>query len=462
MVSFRSLALFCVVPGVLAAQQPSEIQQILERLNRLEQENRALAAEVQQLKAALAAVQPAAAAAQPAETTTVAAPPAENAAAAPTVEERLSIQQSRIEEQAQTKVESSQKFPLTLAGMALFNTFLNSRYNAGEEYPTAAQLAPRTEFASATLRQTTIGLVFHGPQTFLGGTVHGSVFMDFYTGGLNFNSTFRLRTGTIDLDWKTRRIMVGIDKPIFNPRDPASLAQVGISPLTGAGNLWLWLPQARFEQDLKLSGSTGFQLVTGVVETHETPPYNNAAAASTVAPNRPGIEGRYEFYHDLGEDRRIELATGFHASMTHAAGLSIPSQVISFDWLLKPARRTEITGVFFTGQNVANLGTGAINNGYYVYGREGNAITSRGGWSQLTVHATRRLDFHTFGGFQYYLSDEIGAGTATRNVQYGVNLFYHIAPNVIFGPEISQIRTLYRANGTRLLNHYDLALGYLF
>ncbi len=47
-------------------------------------------------------------------------------------------------------------------------------------------------------------------------------------------------------------------------------------------------------------------------------------------------------------------------------------------------------------------------------------------------------------------------------LQYGANLFYRIAPNVIFGPEISQLRTLYLANGTRLTNHYDLALGYLF
>jgi hypothetical protein len=53
-------------------------------------------------------------------------------------------------------------------------------------------------------------------------------------------------------------------------------------------------------------------------------------------------------------------------------------------------------------------------------------------------------------------------GDATRNEQYGLNLFYRIAPNVIFGPEISQIRTLYVANGTRLLNHYDVALAYLF
>src|SRR5581483_4684187 len=112
-----------------------------------------------------------------------------------------------------------------------------------------------------------------------------------------------------------------------------------------------------------------------------------------------------------------------------------------------------LSGVFFTGENVANLGTGAINNGYAVYGSGGFAIAARGGWSQLTLHASRRLDFHLFGGFQYYESAVLGNGAAGRNTQYGVNAFYHLAPNVILAPEISQIRTIYLGNGVRLLNH---------
>ena len=64
--------------------------------------------------------------------------------------------------------------------------------------------------------------------------------------------TMRLRTGSMEIDWATRSIMAGVEKPIFNPREPSSLAQVGVSPLTGAGNLWLWMPQVRFEQDFAL------------------------------------------------------------------------------------------------------------------------------------------------------------------------------------------------------------------
>ena len=232
-------AALCLFSALLSAQsQPSpELKSILDRLDRLEQENRSLSEQVKELRSELAAARG------------EAAPAAAPAAAQPSTEERLDVQQRQIEEQAQTKVEASQKFPIRLTGMALFNTFLDSRQNGGAAYPTVA--APGTELAGATLRQTIVGLEFSGPRTFLGGTVRGSVYMDFSSGSAPLAQTMRLRTGSIELDWKSRSILVGVEKPIFNPREPDSLAQVAISPLTGAGNLWLWIPQVRLEQDLK-------------------------------------------------------------------------------------------------------------------------------------------------------------------------------------------------------------------
>jgi len=50
----------------------------------------------------------------------------------------------------------------------------------------------------------------------------------------------------------------------------------------------------------------------------------------------------------------------------------------------------------------------------------------------------------------------------TKNMLFGGNLFFRVAPNVLFGPEVTQTRTLYVAGGTRINNHYDMALAYLF
>jgi hypothetical protein len=391
---------------------------------------------------------------------TASAPSASSAEATP--QEQLDIQGQRIEEQAQTKVEASQRFPLSLTGMALVNTFLNSRQNGGSDYPTAASTTEGSDRAGATMRQTVLGLVYHGPQAFLGGNVHGAVYMDFYQGAAPLQEWIRLRTGTIQVDWATRSIMAGIDKPIFNPREPDSLAQVGVSPLTGAGNLWLWLPQLRLEQDFSLGARSGLRARLGAVETHEVNPYAQATATGKIEAVRPGLEGRLEGYHKLDDDRRLELSVGFHASTTHAGGFSIPSNLVSLDWFMNPWRRVEFSGAFFSGQNVANLGTGAVNQGYSLYGNYAEAIRSQGGWGQFTIHTVRRLDFHLFSGQQDYDAGDLRPGSVGRNLMFGGNLFFRVAPNVLVGPEISQLRSFYLGLGTRINNHYDMAFAYLF
>ena len=435
-----------LAPPLLRAQNPPGNAAILRRLDRLEQENRAMAEEIRALRLELSAAHTA---------------PETPAAAPETVEEKVDIQGQRIEEQAQTKVEASQKFPIKLSGMVLVNAFVNSRQNGGSDYPTAASAIPGGDRAGATVRQSIVGLEYNGPRTFLGGAVHGSLFMDFYQGPTPLQQWIRLRTATIQMDWKTRNIKLGVDKPIFNPRDPDSLAQVGVSPLTGAGNLWLWMPQIRLQQDFSLGRSSGVNAQIGAVETHEANPYGGEAPGVKIEAVRPGLEGRVMAWHKLDDNRRLEIAAGFHASTTHAAGFSIPSNLVSIDWFFNPWRRVEFSGAFFSGQNVANLGTGAINQGYYIDYNSAEAIDSTGGWGQVTIHTIRRLDFHRFTGQQDY--EAAGqAGSVTLNLVYGGNLYFRVAPNVLFGPEITQTRTFYWGEGLRINNHYDMALAYLF
>src|SRR5664280_2836064 len=363
----------CLAPVSLCAQTAPDLAKIVERLDRLEQENRALSEQVRALQAQLGTPAP----------------------VPPTVEDRLDIQQQRIEEQAQTKVEASQKFAIRLAGMALFNAFLNSKQSGGADYPVTA--APTgAGHSGATVRQTIVGLEFGGPRALWGGKVNGSVYMDFFAGGTN--STMRMRTASLEIAWKDRSVAAGLEKPIFNPREPSSLGQVGISPLTGAGNLWLWLPQVRFEQEFHLDASTGLLLQVGAVQTREIGPY---AGTATPEAARPAAEGRVNFHHKLDDGRRMEIAAGFHASTTHAGGQSIPSNLFAMDWFFNPWKAVEFSGVFYSGQNVAHLGSGT-RQGFAVYQDYGKtygyAVESKGGWGQLTLHVLPRLDFHLFTG----------------------------------------------------------------
>ena len=245
--------------------------------------------------------------------------------------------------------------------MALFNAFVNSKQSGGADYPVVA--APTgAGHAGATVRQTIIGLEFGGPRTIWGGKVNGSVYMDFFAGATN--SALRIRTASIEIDWKNRSMMAGLEKPIFNPREPSSLAQVGISPLTGAGNLWLWLPQVRFEQDLRLGAIQRVARADRRGADARDRPVRRALSCRKR--RAPAAEGRFNFYHKLDEDRRLEIAAGFHASTTHAAGQSIPSNLFSLDWFFNPWKPVEFTGVFYSGQNVAHLGSGT-RQGFAVY-----------------------------------------------------------------------------------------------
>ena len=445
-------------PLWLGAQAQPDLAQILERLDKLERDNRALSEEVRSLRARLDST-------GDSKTTPSAdletVPGADTPGTLPspaTVEEKLDIQGKRIDEQEQTKVEASQKFPIRLTGMALFNAFMNSKQNGGTEYPVVAS-APGAGLAGATLRQTIIGLDFRGPGTFWGGNVHGSVYMDFSAGATN--SAMRLRTGSIEIDWKDRNVMVGLEKPIFNPREPSSLAQLAVSPLTGSGNLWLWLPQVRVEQDFSFARSTGLRAQMGVVQTHETGPYPGSTFTGTVEASRPALEGRYEFYHNLDDERRLEIASGFHTSQTHVAGTSVASNLFSLDWFFNPWRRLEFTGAFYSGQNVAPLGEG-YQQGFGIYYHRVEPVHSMGGWAQITLHVAPRLDFHLFSGQQDDRNSDLDAGRIGKNLLFGGNLYYHLAPNVILGLETTQLRTAYIGQGIRINNHYDLALGYLF
>jgi hypothetical protein len=426
-----------LAPVSLCAQTAPDLAKILERLDRLEEENRALTEQVRALQAQLGTA------------ATVPAP------APATVEERLDIERQRTEEQAQTKVEASQKFPIRLAGMALFNAFANSKQSGGVDYPVTA--APTgAGHDGATVRQTILGLEFDGPRAIWGGKVNGSVYMDFFTAGTN--STMRLRTASVEIAWQDRSAMAGLEKPIFNPREPSSLAQVGVSPLTGAGNLWLWLPQVRFEQEVRLGASNGVTAQVGVVQTREIGPYVGTAAVEAA---RPAAEGRVNFHHKLDEARRLEIAAGFHTSTTHAGGQSIPSNLFAMDWFFNPWKAVEFSGVFYSGQNVAHLGSGT-RQGFAIYQNYGEAVGSKGGWGQLTLHVLPRLDFHLFTGQVDDANHDLAAGGIGKNLLFGGNAYFRVAPNVLMGLEASQLRTMVLGQGVRINNHYDLALAYLF
>jgi hypothetical protein len=449
---FRALSLLALVFAPLArAQQEQEIRQILERLDRMERQNDALRAEVQDLRKQLG------------DSRSRAVPSSE------TIEklaDSVALQAARTEEQAQSKVESLQRFPIRITGMALFNAYTNSR-SEGAYFSSIAASDTSPRAAGGTLSQSILGLEFFGPGTFLGGKVRGDIQMDFYPysaaypGAPADGLTPHLRTGALTIDWGSRSISVGREKPLIAPRNPDSLAQVGLPPLSGAGNLWEWQPQIRLEQNFPISPGNSVTAQAALYSTRESNTQVPDRFAATLEPARPGWEGRVQFAHRRGDDPYFELAPGFHYSISHVAGESIASRIVTLDGLFRPIHFAELSGAVFGGQNAAGLG--GLGPGFRVtaYG-DVYAVNSRGGWMQLALFPTQRLSLHFFGGTQINRRADLAGYYPQSNISVAANAYYRLAPNVYLAFEAAQARTTWTSGITHLRNHYDLALAYMF
>lgn len=433
------------------------MQQILQRLDRLEQDNRALSAEVSALRSELAAAR----GSSPGNTPNPPVATTEQPAAVP-LEERVAVEEQRTTDQAQAKVEAAHRLPITLTGMVLFNAFLNGRASGGQEDPVVASSLDSHSGSGASVSQSLLGFNFQGPQIAGGGQVSGQLHLDLWGGTSNsLNHLVRVRVATVAIDWRNQSIVVGQDKPIVSPRDPTSLAQVAVSPLAAAGNPWLWQPQVRFEQRFAMGESAGIKARVGVYQTSESTSDATTEYANTLSSSRPGYEGRFEFWRKFGEHARIEIAPGFHVSDTHVAGISVPSRLFTVDWLIQPMAKLQFTGLFFTGQNASVIG--GLRGGFTVFAPNLiRAVDATGGWAQLSYLATSRLTFNFYGGQEGHGAIDLQAGAITRNFEYAGNAIYKLGSNVLLGVEASQTRTKYLQQSNRLVNHYDLALGYLF
>jgi hypothetical protein len=439
--------------GMLNAQdapvsQDATLRAILQRLDSLEKQNQELADEVHALREQLAATR----------TEPKASPADEGASQAP-LNERVAVVERRVEEQSQTKVEASQRFPLSLTGMLLFNAFRNS-YSQGT--PDSYSLLDGPNESGATLRQTLLGVQFQGPSIPGGGKVSGNLMMDFYSGGVYPSDNWiRLRTADISFNWANRSFSVGQQKPLISPYNPDSLAEVGVPPLAGSGNLWLWLPQARYEERHHFGANNGLTGQVAILQTLETFATVPTAYMASLEHSRPALEGRLAFWHQGKGERRFEIAPGFHIGTSHFAGVSVDSRIASIDWLLKPSSRFQFSGTVFSGRNLANVG--AIPEGFTVL-PTGSVIPvhGRGGWFQASYLLTSRLTLNVFSGLQDNRGRDLVTGNTVRNLSYAGNLLYHLGPNVLLGFEALQLRSSLLSAHNQVHNHYDLSVAYLF
>ena len=441
--------LIAPLSGQESADQQKLLQEVLRRLDNLEQQNRELLEQVKELKAQSQAERARESAAT-------------NKAVEPPLEERIKVNEARIAEQAQTKVESTQKFPVWLYGTLLFNSFYNSDKDAGNALGSYGLLTGAAS-SGATLRQTILGLNFQGPALPGGGHVDGELEMDFWAGPPGPSSNWlRIRRGGISFNWSDTNVYLGQDKPLISPYEPNSLAEVGIPPLAGSGNLWFWLPQARVEHTVHFSPRNGTDAQVAVLQTgHYLDVATTSVPGILAGGVRPALEGRLAFWHKEGDNKKFEIAPGFHISRDHVIGNAVNSRIGSLDWLYNPVSKLNLKGAAYYGEDVASLG--ALGNGFYLteYG-SARPVVSAGGWSQVSIPVDNRTTFDIFGGLENDQASNIYAPGIARTSSFAGNVMFHLSPNVLLSLEAQRLWTRTFAGKPETYNHYDLALAYLF
>ena len=458
--SIGALSLMVFMNGSILAQEqtpaPDTLARILNRLDALERQNQALLEEVKSLREEVKATRAGAEVSSEAKTESSESSPQNPQSDAQQTQDRLDVAEQQIKDQAQTKVEASQRFPITLNGMLLFNAFLNS----GPPPVMYGEPDPFASSGGATVRQSVLGLEFRGPQLPWGGQVHGSLSMDFFAQSPYYDDVFRIRTGVVSLDWKRRSIIVGQDRSLISPFQPTSFARVGIPPLDGAGNLWLWRPQIRYEERIPITTKTQATLQVGVVETDERYSLGYLQSTDLLTASRPAIQAHGAVRHQWSDDSWLAIGLGFHSSETQLYGQSIKSRVVSTDLSFKPIRQFELTGTLFRGENFANIGGGPPGLTFY----EGTLIPihGAGGWTQLAFPVTSRVTFDLYAGRQVNEGRDLVYPAILKTLTYAGNILYRISPNVVIGLEASQQRLTYLDLTNALTNRYDASVAYLF
>jgi hypothetical protein len=405
----------------------------------LARELAALRAEVQQLRARLDALT---------------APPPAEAAVPPAIE----ILQTQVAELAQTKVESTTRFPVRLFGTVHAGVFANSATANWLDNPNIVAAPPADGFTgtmSASLRQTRLGIAADGP-TIGSARTNAVVAMDFFGGIPGFQTGQvmglpRLLVAYARIEGAKTALEVGQDHVILAPRDPTSLAAYSFPLLFRSGNLYLRAPQVRLERTFasRLKAAGGIVAPIGgdlVGDAYLFVP----PALGGERSRRPGVQARLAYVVGESTDTRlVDIGISGHTGWERRGGALVNGWATAIDFA---ARRDAIgvAGELFAAENADAFGGGT-----------GLDSRSDGGWGELQLFPSSRVQFAAGGGIDRVRGDRRLTLVRGENRSAYGNVIFSITPEVQTSFEYRWLRTL-AGTVERPNHHFDWVLIHKF
>jgi hypothetical protein len=382
----------------------------------------------------------------------------------------VGLVQSQVEQLAQTKVESSSKWPVTIYGTILSTTFYNTHDVDWADLPFKVDQNSGVYSAgafSSSLRQTRIGLEVDGPT--VGSFKSSGVFaMDFMGGQTDFLATPLFGLANIvyayaRLDNGSTVFEAGQDHMILAPQNPTSLVAYSYPELWEAGNLYIRAPQLRVEQKLVNSREGQMWLTLGLVAPVGTYPLLDFPGSSANSTLRPSVQGRLSWRSaPPGSAEKSGWEAGFSGTYGRVnlplvdtsgnvvSSFSGASYAGAFDFNAH-YHKVGFDGEGYLGQNLENFGGGI--------GQPGRAI---GGYFEGRLNLTQRLSFNSGLGVDHLLKPDRIPVVLNRNTGLFANTIFHFKPEVAASLEYRYMETRPFIGVIRRNGNVSLGIAYSF
>ncbi len=352
------------------------------------------------------------------------------------------------------------------SGLVLINGFFtNARVNNSDVPQFAEADTNGVAGTGGTIRQTRLGAFLTDPQV-LGGTFTGELDVDFFGGqepssGDRTFPLLRVRRAVGTLQWKHAQLLFGQESPLVAERSPRSLASIGFPDFAGAGNLWLWTPQAR------VTVETGFTLRLALQAAVLAPIAGTPQTTFTTQPDsaertkRPAFEGRLRLGWGPADDPS-EIAVGGHYSWIKGLDAATGDTILVSKAATADVRIAmgivELIGEAYTGQALAGLGGGGIGQNT---GVGGVPVRTQGGWGQLNLKAVKHFMIGGGCGLDDPNDADVPATGRLRNFVCEGHADWRPPGPLVFGFEFRHFSTRYQG-GDFTANHLNLAAGFRF
>ena len=386
------------------------------------------------------------------------------------IQARIDALEHQAADAAESGVHTRSGARMELTGRVLVQAFGNTRRVNNVDDPqfvrpdTSPGLPARG--GGMSMRQSFIAFRVTSPDV-AGAQFSGDVQTDFFggqqpsSGGRTF-PLIRLRVARATLRWTKSELMVGQEVPLIAQVNPVSIAASGTPDFAAAGNLWLWLPQARLTIGGMAPKTAAIQLAV-LAPTNGDP----AAAFDTdldpaERSQRPYLEARIRYRWDMSE-RPGEIGCGGHLgwlAVSGSAGASatlVSSRAVACD-LVAPMKLVELRSEAYVGQALRGLGGGGIGQST---SPANGAVRDVGGWAQLNVAPNPIWSFGAGLGVDDPNDNDIAPTGRLRNAAGAVYFITHPSGPLLMGFEIRRIATSYV--GRKLVNdHFNLGFGFEF